>query len=64
MLVFAKIFLSNGKDIKTELIRWFIRFMTLSDLYPDNIGKYKFKSINKFISNIDIEKYSDREYYK
>lgn len=64
MLVFAKIFLSNGKDIKTKLIRWFIRFMTLSDLNNDNIGKYKFKSINKFISNIDIEKYSDKEYYK
>ena len=64
MLVFAKIFLSYGKDIKTELIWWFIRFMILSDLYPDNIGKYKCKSINKFISNIDIEKYSDREYYK
>ena len=38
--------------------------MTLSDLNNDNIGKYKFKSINKFISNIDIEKYSDKEYYK
>ena len=53
-----------GENIKTEFIRRFTRFMTLSNLYADDIRKYKLKSVNKFISTINTEKYYDREHYK
>ena len=53
-----------GKDIKTEFIRRFTRFMTLTNLYADDIRKYKLTSVKKFISNIDTEKYYDRDHYK
>ena len=53
-----------GENIKTEFIRRFTRFMTLSNLYADDIRKYKLKSVNKFISTINTEKYYDRDHYK
>ena len=62
--ILGKLLFLYGKEIKTEFIRRFTRFMTLSILNDKNIGKYKCKSINKFISNIDIEKYYEINHYK
>jgi hypothetical protein len=53
-----------GENIKTEFIRRFTRFMTLANLYADDIHKYKFNSVNKFIATINTEKYYDRDHYK
>ena len=52
------------ENIKTEFIRRFTRFMTLANLYADDIHKYKFNSVNKFIATINTEKYYDRDHYK
>jgi hypothetical protein len=53
-----------GENIKTEFTRRFTRFMTLTNLYSNDIHKYKFNSINKFIANINTEKYYDKDHYK
>ena len=52
------------ENVKTEFIRRFTRFMTLANLYADDIHKYKFNSVNKFIATINTEKYYDRDHYK
>ena len=52
------------KNIKAEFIRRFTRFMTLSNLYSADIHKYKFNEVNKFIADIDTQKYYDKDHYK
>jgi hypothetical protein len=60
--ILGKLYLYE-KDIKKEFTRRFTKFMILSNLYSGDIHKYKLNDVNKFINDVNTQKYFDRNLY-